>query len=194
MDIKLPKPTKVIRITSKADVFAALKRTGGGVYFLYGNGGSLLYIGKTNSFRSRIADHLSGRGRSKLFARQIEEIRIYRFDDGMWRDIYETFCINKYRPMYNAAKVYDDNDHTFSYYELSRLLGERDDAKDRMREIREELRRCDDPDEVYDEYYYEDDETELLGVHLRLAEEYEEVKREYHRLNGQIQELGKRAD
>jgi hypothetical protein len=74
------------------------------------------------------------------------------------------------------------------------LLGERDDAKDRMREIREELSRYDDPDDEYDEYYYEDDPTELLGVHLRLAEEYDEVEREYLRLNYKIQDLGKRAD
>jgi hypothetical protein len=193
-NIKLPKPTKTIRVTTKNDVFTALKRTGGGVYFLYGSGGSLLYIGKTNSFRSRIADHLRGDGRSKLFARQIEMVRLYRVDDGMWRDMLETYCINTYRPIYNSSKVYDDNDSAFEYYELSRLLGERDDAKDRMREIREELNRYDDPDEEYDEYYYEDDQTELLGVHLRLTEEYAEVEREYLRLNYKIQDLGKRAD
>ena len=194
MQIPPIKPTKDIRVTNKSDVFAALKRTGGGVYFLYGKGGSLLYIGKTNAFRSRIADHLRGDGRSKLFARQIEMVRMYRIDDGMWRDIYETYFINEYRPIYNVSKVYDDNDVASAYYELSRLLGERDDAKDRMREIREELAKYDDPDEDYDEYQYEDDESELLGVHLRLKDEYAEVEREYTRLNGRIQELGKRSD
>lgn len=194
-NIQLPKPTKVIRITDRKDVSTLLKRTGGGVYFLYGKSDSLLYIGKTNSFRSRIADHLRGDGRSKLFARHIEVIKIYRFDDGMERDIYETYCINTYNPIYNESKIFRDNDKTHVYLELSTLIGERDEILDRMNEISEELAAYDeDGFDEDNEYYYNDQESELLGVHLRLAEDYAELEREAKRLKHRIQYLGTRAD
>lgn len=195
LNIQLPEPTKVIKVTDRKDVSALLKRTGGGVYFLYGKSDSLLYIGKTNSFRSRIADHLRGDGRSKLFARHIEVIKLYRFDDGMERDIYETYCINTYNPIYNASKVYRDNDKTHVYLEISTLIGERDDVRDRMKEISEELGYYDEEDfDKNDEYYYNDQEIELLGSHVRMAEEYVELERESARLKSRIQHLRERTD
>lgn len=198
LEIKMPAVTKSIRYTTKKDVLSALDRTGGGVYFLYGTADSLLYIGKTVSFRDRIADHIRGLGRSNLFSRQIERIEVYRIDDGMSRDIIETFAITEYRPLYNIDKVYDaQNDRSALYVEASELIGQREDVKDRLREVEAELAQYDDEDdeELFDDFHDDDYREEVtLGNHLNMVVEYAELKSEYDRLSRKIRYLGRKSD
>jgi len=86
----------------------------GGVYAFYSKEGYLIYIGKTASFKQRMNYHLSD-GYKKLISR----MEVFRLDNEIDREIYETYLINKWKPLFNIKK-------TFSYSPLSKMLKEFD--------------------------------------------------------------------
>lgn len=73
----------------------------GGVYAFYSKEGFLLYIGKTNNFRQRTYFHNYGKIKNL-----IKYIELYRIDDELDRDIYESFLINCWKPLFNDKKTW----------------------------------------------------------------------------------------
>ena len=78
----------------------------GGIYFLYDKDGTLLYVGQTKNFYTRLSQHLAGRDNSRWFSDMIHIIRLYCVDDPFEREVYETYAINEYKPSYNSSKVF----------------------------------------------------------------------------------------
>lgn len=79
------------------------------VYFLYSNDNTLLYIGKSINIRNRLMNHFSKASLElESWKNEVnqENIIIYECTNDCDLDIYETYFINKYRPLYNKDKVF----------------------------------------------------------------------------------------
>lgn len=81
------------------------------VYCFYDVDGNLLYIGKTTSLPKRIANHFSttmieNEPWKKLV--DLNNIVIYKCLTRADLDIYETYFINRLKPLYNKDKVFYD--------------------------------------------------------------------------------------
>ncbi|MFE7083240.1 hypothetical protein [Priestia megaterium] len=99
--IELPEITPTITIHKKSK-----KPTYGGIYALYSKEGILLYVGKTMCFRQRL--HLHYYQKLKNFYHFIE---FYKIDLEVDRDIYETYLINKWKPLFNDKKTWSYKSH-----------------------------------------------------------------------------------
>jgi len=77
----------------------------GGVYKIYDKEGVLLYVGMSDNMYSRLRNHITKstvtRGNNGYY-----EVRCIYVDDGMERDIYETYIINTLKPTLNRDKIY----------------------------------------------------------------------------------------
>lgn len=80
------------------------------IYFLYDKEGDILYIGKTTKLRARIRHHLVAElvklepWRETVDRSNIKTIKCHNACD---MELYETYFINKYKPIYNRDKVYN---------------------------------------------------------------------------------------
>lgn len=149
-----------------------LVRDMAGVYLLYDRKGKLLYVGKSVNLRDRLLDHIKGVGNSSAFFRDIHEILVYFCDDPMEREIYETYLINKLKPVYNRSKVY----HAEKITELEDRVYEIEEELNALRYEKLEIQSLLEEYDEEDDMYY--DQTEALGEHLFLIRSLREIKRE----------------
>ncbi|MCA6430285.1 MAG: GIY-YIG nuclease family protein [Cytophagales bacterium] len=82
------------------------------IYFFRDKKGEILYIGKTSSFKKRMAQHfnkteIEAEGNEWKSTIDKQSIQIFPTNNATDLDIYETYFINKYKPKYNKDKVYD---------------------------------------------------------------------------------------
>ena len=80
------------------------------VYFLYSLDGKLLYVGMTCRITRRMQDHFSKPlAEIETWRKDIDKnnINLYRCNNKVDLVIYETYFINKYKPIKNQEKVYN---------------------------------------------------------------------------------------
>lgn len=81
------------------------------IYFFYNAEGQIIYIGKTVSLRKRMYQHFSKDllefepWRATIDRSNILTFKCYSLTD---LELYETYFINKYKPLFNKDKVYND--------------------------------------------------------------------------------------
>lgn len=81
------------------------------IYFFYNTEREIIYIGKTIALRKRMYQHFSKDllefepWRANIDKSNILTFKCYSLTD---LELYETYFINKYRPLYNKDKVYND--------------------------------------------------------------------------------------
>jgi DNA polymerase III subunit epsilon len=81
-----------------------------GVYILYGEGGSPLYVGKSVNLRSRVLSHfLSGGGsaREAALAGNVADLEIVRTSGELGALILESHLIKKLSPLYNRKSKFN---------------------------------------------------------------------------------------
>lgn len=80
------------------------------VYFLYNSLGDILYIGKTINLRARMRQHFVAElvkvepWRGAVDRNRIVTVKCSNACD---MDLYETYFINKYKPIYNKDKIFN---------------------------------------------------------------------------------------
>lgn len=80
------------------------------VYFFYDSNDALLYIGKSISLINRLKSHFSKKSLEVdvwKYTIDKQNIVIYKCDNPTDMDLYETYFINKYKPIYNSEKVFN---------------------------------------------------------------------------------------
>lgn len=90
------------------------------VYFFYDKKGILLYVGKTISISSRMSAHFSKSALETEFWKKdvdLSNIVTFKCTTKTDLDIYETYFINKLKPLYNVDKVF----HSLPTFELPEL-------------------------------------------------------------------------
>jgi len=78
------------------------------IYKLYNDKDNLLYIGKTKNIHQRINQHLAEKNKIS-WKSTIDKIMIAEVDSDIDLELYETYLINKLKPIYNGAKLYNNN-------------------------------------------------------------------------------------
>lgn len=81
------------------------------IYFFYDKDKNLLYIGKTTALPKRLSAHFSSSVmEDEPWKTQVDKSNIvtYRCNTKTDLDIYETYLINKLKPIYNEEKVFYD--------------------------------------------------------------------------------------
>ncbi|MCY8738884.1 nucleotide excision repair endonuclease [Bacillus haynesii] len=78
----------------------------GGIYFIYGEGGELLYIGKAKNLRNRLKQHFQGKTNTKESSNFFVKYKYLICEDPFEREMYETYLINTMKPKENKSKVY----------------------------------------------------------------------------------------
>lgn len=140
----------------------------GGVYFLFNQHKHLIYIGKTNCFRRRMFQHR----RNSAFFTYVAFIKLFRADAELERELYETHAINKYRPYYNKAKLYDPNEVDHRYEDYA-------DTAYELFSVQTELRDIVSDNELWRKNH--DDEPDIDGIPL---EEWPGDADEFIRIHG----------
>ena len=84
-----------------------------GIYSIYNNN-TLIYIGKTNNFYTRLKTHMA----QQPWRNEITHISIAQCKTKVDMDLYEKYYINKLNPKYNKAIVYNEMP-TFAVEELN---------------------------------------------------------------------------
>lgn len=78
------------------------------VYFLYNSSGELLYIGKSNNLLSRIRYHIEDKLEGTEWKVDIDRgnIQYIELESELDIEIYETYYISLFKPLYNNSKLY----------------------------------------------------------------------------------------
>jgi hypothetical protein len=179
INIKHPDKWRTITIESIRELPPNI----GGVYALKDRFDNVIYVGKSVQFRSRLATHARGYGRSGLFINHVVKADLYRIDSDFEREIYETYLINYYAPKYNIAKVYDDVDEATAKvkYEIERMEARQYELEERRQEIiehffEEEGEKAE--DETLDDHDLDYEESRRLGEDLRGVIDLGEIETE----------------
>jgi len=107
---------------TKENNFSKLDKTisnASGIYFLYDEGGLLLYIGKAKYLRQRILQHVSDGNSSRYKAGEdlsygstsiiplgsVKSFSYIEIDDGEKRDVYEMILISILKPFFNGGDI-----------------------------------------------------------------------------------------
>lgn len=80
------------------------------VYFLYNSLGDVLYIGKTINLRARMRQHFVAElMKIEPWREAVDRNRIVtvKCNNACDMDLYETYFINKYKPIYNKDKIFN---------------------------------------------------------------------------------------
>lgn len=80
-----------------------------GIYLLFDSSHELVYIGKTKNLYKRVNDHLSGKTHTVDFHNHFKYVKLTEIKCELLTDIYETYLINEFRPIYNKSKVFETN-------------------------------------------------------------------------------------
>jgi predicted GIY-YIG superfamily endonuclease len=79
----------------------------GGVYCIYNNENELLYVGKAKELKQRLQSHFSGESVDSNTSRinhLFKYANIFFEECPLNREIYETYIINTFKPLYNKQK------------------------------------------------------------------------------------------
>ncbi|WP_056683830.1 nucleotide excision repair endonuclease [Cytobacillus solani] len=169
ISITLPDDKLTFNRVEYKQVKDTLKIKPSGVYFLYDVNGELLYVGKTNNFRSRLLSHFRGRDVSKPFYRLIDSVKVYFVDDNYERELYETYAINTFIPTFNKSKTYYD-DKSEELFEIEERIRE---LEEEASSIREDM--C--SDGMIDEDF-EDDLQLITGIYFLNEERLRAIESE----------------
>ena len=100
------------------------------IYFFYDSDKNLLYIGKSTSLLNRLETHLSkDSAKQNPWKASIDKknVVVYKCNNSTDLDLYETYFINKYKPLHNRDKVYGQvSSFEFPYLEPKILLQQED--------------------------------------------------------------------
>ena len=101
-----------------------------GVYALYNQQMKLMYIGKSSDMRPRIASHMCGNTHTKEVCHNFALFRFCEVPDIVDREIYETYYINRWKPLLNKDKTFTYNSEFYSpkYNALYEQRKEREEA------------------------------------------------------------------
>jgi GIY-YIG catalytic domain len=155
INITLPDANRTLAIDTVHSLMDSLSR--GAIYVFFDNKRPL-YVGKTNNFYRRFTEH---RKYSTFFSSAID-VTVYFEEDARNRDIYETFAIDHFRPLYNSGKTYHKLNHDGSLQnEIEDLDYRIASISEEIAEIEGELRQLkaidseEDGDftDLYDDYY-----------------------------------------
>ncbi|UHH07137.1 GIY-YIG nuclease family protein [Bacillus subtilis] len=122
---------------------SSAKYTYGGVYIFFNEDNEALYVGKTQNFKSRFADHFY----DNRFFKEAAYARLYEVKDEFERDIYETQAIREFDPIFNKAKVYHRLDEID--FELSVIEAEAEELIASIKELKQELNEIYEKDDEY---------------------------------------------
>lgn len=122
---------------------SSAKYTYGGVYVFFNEDNEALYVGKTQNFKSRFADHFY----DSRFFKEAAYARLYEVKDEFERDIYETQAIREFDPIFNKAKVYHRLDEID--FELSVIEAEAEELIASIKELKQELNDIYEKDDEY---------------------------------------------
>ena len=81
------------------------------VYFFYNHSNTLFYVGKTSNITERMKVHLSPKCiKDQPWKESLDRknIILYECENPTDLEIYETYFINKYRPIHNRGKYYKE--------------------------------------------------------------------------------------
>lgn len=177
INITLPDDLLTFNRYEYKNVRDTLKLSPAGVYFLYNSDNELLYVGKTNDFRTRLLAHFRGRDNSRDFYKLIDHVTVYFVDNEFERELYETYAINTYKPVYNIAKAYYA-DNTDERYEIEEKIRE---LEEEAEDIREDML----DDGLIDRDFEEDTQT-LTGIYFHNVERLGEIDSEIIRLKKRL--------
>jgi hypothetical protein len=174
-DVSLSFPVDIFRTQ-----YEALQKKG--VYFLYGRDGLLLYVGQTKNFYTRLNQHLAGRDHSDRFNTDINFIDLYFVEDDYLREIYETYAIHTFKPVYNVSKVFE-KERTDRDVEIDELISEL--RSERSDLVGENIRIQEDFDDTiaYEQGDLEFDDMYSWGVLLKNRERISVIDAEIRELN-----------
>lgn len=105
--IETPNPNESIYVK---DINKVPINNKSGVYMFYGKNDELLYIGIAKNLINRIKSHISGNTNTYKFYKEFHRVELFYIQNGMERDILETYLINSLSPKYNKDKVYSASD------------------------------------------------------------------------------------
>lgn len=152
-----------------------------GVYFLYSRKDELLYVGQSKNVYTRIKQHIAGRDSSGRFADDIELITVYFVSDDYEREIYETYAINEYKPLYNTGKVFFNN-ITSAGLEIDEMIHELDEEKWELIVENRKINAKEDDDSIFLDYEASHEKLRDWGVMMRNTERIDEIDAEIRRL------------
>jgi hypothetical protein len=123
MTIKITLPDNYVTLPFKLSVIEArLSEKQAGVYVFKDERGNALYVGKTSDFIRRFKEHY----RTSRFVPLAKEVTVYFVDNPMEREIYETYAISLFKPIYNASKTYykqhDNSEYSIRLEEINREI------------------------------------------------------------------------
>jgi predicted GIY-YIG superfamily endonuclease len=171
INITMPDDKLTFKRYDYKNVKEILKNKPSGVYFLYDKNDELLYVGKTKNFRGRLLAHFRGRDASCAFYKLIDYVVVYFVGDEYEREVYETYAINTFQPLFNKSKTYYE-DKTDQLFEIEERIRELEEEKD---EIESDL-----IDSSMIDKDFEEDSQLLTGIFFhnvkRLHEIDEEIK------------------
>ncbi|MFO1442822.1 nucleotide excision repair endonuclease [Bacillus sp. Bva_UNVM-123] len=107
-------------ITITCENINMLSPSDSGVYCFYSNDDKLLYIGKASELKQRLQTHFSGGSKDNNTSRfnyLIDYAKVFFENCPLKREIYETYMINKMKPLYNKQKCIL---YKSKYYQLPR--------------------------------------------------------------------------
>lgn len=122
------------------------------VYVLRDSAQGVLYVGKSASVGRRVVEHSQGKGDAIHYCRDIEHVSIYRPENMMLLDIYETLLIHELKPSHNRDKVFSREHVLYIEEELCQVEDLISQAEDVRRWLRIEI---DEFESFAEESYYD---------------------------------------
>lgn len=164
----------------------------GGIYYFFDRFGTIMYVGKSKDLNRRIREHQ----RNSHFYIYVHYIKLFFADSELEREMYETYAINKHKPRYNSAKVYEDPDNAEYVLELDAIDERMDEIEYLIKEARSRFwyssgyfwTRETDSEHIrnVEESHYDSESYAWaeLGEDLRATEDLRELRAEKIRLRG----------
>lgn len=107
--LEMPEPDMVLALADYRKIRPNLLGSGG--IYLFKMDTQYLYIGITNNLGTRVHHHISGNSRGNKDLKKLIEIEdnitleIMIIESKVYQEIYESYLIQKYKPMCNKRKI-----------------------------------------------------------------------------------------
>lgn len=170
MTIKITLPDNYVTLPFKLSVIEArLSEKQAGIYVFKDDRGRALYVGQTKDFIRRFKEHY----KTSRFVPLAKEVTVYFVDNPMEREIYETYAISLFKPIYNASKTYHkqsvNSEYSMRLEEIQREIEALEQEKADI-EYEIETRRWEEYDALLFDFDIDDEEEEYFG------DEYDRVE------------------
>lgn len=185
--VTLPKDSIEIGVEDIPQVCQLLSRKKSGVYVFFDNECTPLYVGKSSQLLKRLRDHLRGATHTAEFSKLFRKVRVYFESNPFYVEIYETYLINKLRPIFNVSKAF----HSDSIASLDFGIHDLEEAIVELREERSEIIHalCEVEDEIDDDIEFVE-----LGQHLAAIRRLKDIETKIQGLNARLGALkGRRS-